>query len=351
MCKVVRHLAVSVFRGNVRAGWLGLLLLCSSNGWATTITKAASVASVAGAKGCAATFPIASRIECSVPANGSPNSTPTFSSALLLTNIAPQDFDLVANASGGSETGNGNEKLKRSAKGPDNGPATPTKPAALPPWPNPALQWGENAGFQWGSALRQSAWFMGIQHAFRMATEAGSRADLKGPFFKDYFTTVTKLRGWNDGDPFLVNYIGHPMMGSVTGYIQIQNDPRGIGQELSLSKSYWKSRLKAFGWSFVYSTQFELGPISEASLGNVGIRPYDGRKHPMAYVDIAVTPVVGTAWLVGEDALDKYLIRQLDRKIDNRVLRALLRSFLNPTRSMANVLRGKYPWDRDDRRF
>lgn len=268
---------------------------------------------------------------------GSPNSTPTFTSALLLPTL--KQTDLVAASR--------DEKLRTDSKAPES--AKLRKPAL--PLPNPALQWGENAGFQWGSALRQAALFMGIQHAFRMATEAGSRADLQGPFIKDYFTTVTKLRGWDDGDPFIVNYIGHPMMGSVTGYIQIQNDPRGIGQELGMSKGYWKSRLKAFGWSFVYSTQFELGPVSEASLGNVGIRPYDGRKHPMAYVDIAVTPVVGTAWLVGEDALDKYLIRQLDQKIDNKVLRLLLRSFLNPTRSMANILRGKYPWYRDDRRF
>ena len=317
---------------------MSLLLLFSSNGWAATAINADE---------CAAPFPLVPKIAHNAPDSGSPNSTPTFSTALLLHLVAPNDF--VAAATSDNDKGNGSEKLKRPVNVPDA--TRPTLANDMPPLPNPALQWGENAGFQWGSALRQAALFMGIQHGFRLATEAGSRADLKGPFIKDYFTTLTKLRGWDDGDPFLVNYIGHPMMGSVTGYIQIQNDPRGIGQELGLSKGYWKSRLKAFGWSFVYSTQFELGPLSEASLGNVGIRPYDGRKHPMAYVDIAVTPVVGTAWLVGEDALDKYLIRQLDRKVDNRVLRALLRSFLNPTRSMANVLRGKYPWDRDDRRF
>lgn len=341
MCKVVRQFFVVVFRGNASAKCLSLLLLLCGNAWSTPATKAEERA---------ATFPNICNVNQRGAEAGSPNSTPTFSTALLLRLVAPNDFVNADGATSSDNDKNGSgEKLKREAKAPD---ATkhPTHSPTLP-LPNPALQWGENAGFQWGSALRQSALFMGIQHAFRLATEEGSRADLKGPFIKDYFTTVTKLRGWDDGDPFIVNYIGHPMMGSVTGYIQIQNDPRGIGQELSLTKSYWKSRLKAFGWSFAYSTQFELGPVSEASLGNVGIRPYGGRKHPMAYVDIAVTPVVGTAWLVGEDALDKYLIRQLDRKVDNRMLRALLRSFLNPTRSMANVLRGKYPWDRDDRRF
>ncbi len=277
---------------------------------------------------------------------GGVNSTPTFSSARLLAPVRPQDFSAPDNS---KDNGKGHEKLRPVAKAPDS--ARPALPNVAPPLPNPALQWGEHAGFQWQSALRQAALFAGMQHAFRMATEAGSRADLKGPFFKDYFATLANLSAWDDGDPFIVNYIGHPMMGSVTGYIQIQNDPRGIGQELGLTKSYWKSRLKAFGWSFVYSTQFELGLISEASLGNVGIRPYDGHKHPMAYVDLAVTPTVGTAWLVAEDALDKYLLRRLDLKVNNKAARALLRSFLNPTRSMANVLRGKYPWYRDDRRF
>jgi hypothetical protein len=191
--------------------------------------------------------------------------------------------------------------------------------------------------------------FLGIQHAFRLATEAGTRAELKGPFFKDYFKTLGNLRGWNDGDPFLVNYIGHPMMGSVTGFIQVQNDPKGIAEEVGLKKSYWRSRLKAFGWSFAYSTQFELGLFGEAGVGNIGIRPYGKTKHPMAYVDIVVTPVVGTGWLVGEDMIDRYLIRRLEKTIRSRAVQIVIRSFLNPTRSFANLIRGKKPWHRDNR--
>jgi hypothetical protein len=210
----------------------------------------------------------------------------------------------------------------------------------------------DDGGFHWRTAYRQSLAFLGIQHAFRLATEKGTRDELRGSFVKDYFKTLGKLAAWDDGDPFIVNYIGHPMMGAVAGYIQVQNDPSGKVEDIGFSnKHYWKSRLKAFGWSFAYSTQFEIGPISEASLGNIGIRPYEGHKHPMAYVDIVVTPVVGTAWLIGEDALDKYLIRHLDRRISNRVIRSLVRSLLNPSRGMANVLRGKYPWWRDDRSF
>lgn len=204
-------------------------------------------------------------------------------------------------------------------------------------------------GFDWDRALRQSFYFLGIQHAFLLANEESTRAELGGPFFKDYFKALRSLRGWGDGDPFIVNYIGHPMMGSVTGFIQVQNDPKGIHEEVSLKKSYWKSRLKAMGWSFVYSTQFELGLISEASVGNIGIKPNGNSNHAMAYVDLVVTPVVGTGWLVGEDALDKYFIRRFEDRMPNRTTLILFRSFLNPTRSFANVMRGKRPWYRDNR--
>lgn len=210
-------------------------------------------------------------------------------------------------------------------------------------------RWRKSQQFNWDGAMKQSAIFLGIQHSFRLATEQGTRADLKGPFFKDYLKALKSLRGWDDGDPFIVNYIGHPMMGSVAGFIQVHNDPRGIKEEVSLKKSYWVSRLKATAWSFAYSTQFELGLISEASLGNIGIRPYGNRKHPMAYVDIVITPVVGTGWLVGEDLLDKHFIRRFEDQMPDRVTYALFRSFLNPTRSFANILRGKKPWFRDNR--
>jgi hypothetical protein len=226
------------------------------------------------------------------------------------------------------------------------------RPAIVPDIkPSWQPQTPDDAGFQWGAALRQSFRFLVIQHAFRLATENGTRADLKGPFFKDYWATLKSLRGWRDGDPFMVNYIGHPMMGAVTGYIQVQNDPRGRKQEVGFNKEYFKSRLKAFGWSALYSTQFELGPISEASLGNVGIRPTNLSRHPMGYVDLVVTPVIGTAWLMGEDALDKHVVLPLESRVHNKTVRLLIRSFLNPSRSMANVLRSKWPWYRDDRKL
>lgn len=206
-------------------------------------------------------------------------------------------------------------------------------------------------GFRWRSALKQSLLFLAVEHGFRFATEPGTRADLKGPFFRDWFESASNLRGWRDGDPFIVNYVGHAMQGAVTGFIQIQNDPLGIKPKPGFNRAYVRSRTRAFWWSAAYSTQFELGPLSESSLGNVGLRPTKASQHPQAFVDMVITPTVGTAWLVGEDTLDHYLIRRIENKTNNRVVRLLVRSFFNPGRSFANAMRGKYPWYRDDRRL
>jgi hypothetical protein len=217
--------------------------------------------------------------------------------------------------------------------------ANAMRPMALKP---------EADGFRWGGAVGQSMFFLGVMHGLRLAFDPESRAGMRGPFFKDYFNTVKSLHGWGDGNGFAVNYIGHAMEGAISGYIQIQNDPKG-NQELSMGKTYWSSRLKAMGWAALFSTQFELGPISEASLGNVGLKSRGKAKNPMAWVDIVVTPTVGTAWLVGEDLLDHYLVRRVENNSSSRLLRVLARSLFNPSRSLANMLRLKYPWHRDNR--
>jgi hypothetical protein len=213
------------------------------------------------------------------------------------------------------------------------------------------VQAEKTKGFDWKGAANQSLFLLAIMHSYNFATSAGARGELRGPFFKDYFRSVRNLRGWGDGDPFIANYIGHPMQGAVAGYIQIQNDPKGRGQEFAMRKAYWNSRLKAAGFAILFSTQWELGPLSEASLGNIGLKPFENSQHPMAWVDLVITPTLGTAWLVGEDMLDRFVIRKLENKIANRLLRVLIRSFLNPSRTMANMLRFEYPWHRDGRRF
>lgn len=198
------------------------------------------------------------------------------------------------------------------------------------------------AGFQWKTALAQSGIFLGVQHAARMA-QSKTRAELAGPFWSDYFQSASSIHTWNDGDGIPTNYLGHPVMAAITGYIQVFNDPRGRRLEFDLSsKQYWKSRLKARAWSAAYSAQFEIGPVSEASIGNVGKRPPS-----MAAVDLVITPLGGFAVMLLEDYLDKRFVSRLER--GGGMKARVYRIVLNPSRSIANILRWKRPSYRDNR--
>jgi len=195
--------------------------------------------------------------------------------------------------------------------------------------------------FHWSAAIKQSLLFLGVQHGYAM-TQPKTRRDLKGPFFKDYVRSVKSLHGWDDGGRFFTNYVAHPMQGSLFGFIQIQNDPKGINLSFDNSSAYWRSRLKALAWSAAWSTQFELGPVSQASIGNVGLH---GKQ---TYVDLVVTPIGGFGWIVLEDFVDKNIIQMIERRSSgNFYIKIASRTFLNPSRSAANLLRFKKPWYRD----
>ena len=175
-------------------------------------------------------------------------------------------------------------------------------------------------------------------------TEDKTRRELGGPFWGDYYKSVRGLHGWDDGGKQFTNYVAHPAEGAVFAHIWVNNDPAAQQVRFGASSAYATTRLKAFSWALLWSTMFELGPISEASLGNVGSTL--GRQ---GYVDLVMTPAIGTAEMVAEEALDLHVIRWVERKTDNRNLRALTRLVLNPARSFSNLLRFQVPWYRDDR--
>jgi hypothetical protein len=202
----------------------------------------------------------------------------------------------------------------------------------------------ESNGVKWAPLLKQSLLFVSIQHAFRVGTEQDTRSGLGGPFIQGWGRSTGNLHGWADGDPFFVNYVGHPIEGAVAGYIFVQNDPKYQRVEFGRSRDYWRSRLRAAGWAWAYSTQFEIGPFSEASIGKIQSRfPQQG------FVDHVITPSIGLSWMLAEDAIDRYLIRNIEARTESRTIRIFSRGVLNPSRSMANVLRGNYPWHRDTR--
>ena len=196
---------------------------------------------------------------------------------------------------------------------------------------------------EWKGVLAQSGLLLGIQHSLRMVQDK-TRFHLDGPFWRDYVQSLRGLEGWDDGNPVTTNYLGHPYMGAVTGFIWIQNDPKGRAVEWDpRSGRYWASRARGMAWAAVYSTSFELAPWGEAGIGNVG---HD--RGTMGFVDLVVTPLGGFGLMVLEDYVDATLIQKIER--GGSAMRArVFRVLLNPSRSLANVLRLKRPSHRDSR--
>ena len=226
----------------------------------------------------------------------------------------------------------------------------------------------ERQGFHWGRALTESFTFLVIEQAYVVHTDFRWVVSQNGIPFNHYWRDYTQSlssyvhSGWNDGDPNWFGYVGHPVQGALTGFIQIQNDPKGAKLEFSNSKAYWKSRLKAALWNAAYSTQWNLGPLSEVTVEKYGAKdrsPWNQNGSwpcttkncytGVGQIDIVMTPLAGTGWLIGEDFLDKRIVRGVEENSQNRLLVDTVRVALNPIRAGANMLHGKHPWYRASR--
>lgn len=239
---------------------------------------------------------------------------------------------------GGDQFGPGDPSRDSHNASNDDEPGTNSTTAIIRPTTVPK-------GFDWVGAINQSTAFLFVEHGFRL-TQRKTRAALGGPYWRDYANSV---RGvccrWGDGDSAFTSYVAHPMQGAVAGYIQIQNDPKGMRLEFEHSREYWVSRLKATGWSALYSTQFEIGPfLSEASIGNVGLKPGTS-----GFVDFVTTPAGGFGFILLEDWIDKKWIRKRELAGDSVQRQRWWRMLLNPNRTFANLMRAKVPWHRDTR--
>jgi hypothetical protein len=218
--------------------------------------------------------------------------------------------------------------------------------------------------YHWGGLIAQSLFFNVIENTFRAASDDQIRTLLASkPFWHDYVASIRQfnMRRWNDGDDFLVNYVGHPMQGAVSGFIEVQNDPTGREQEIGANRAYWMSRFKAFLWATAYSTHSEISPLGEAGIGNEGgwtypihcptrcAEPgtYKKSTNNTGWVDFIITPTLGTVWLLAEDTLDRFVSDRVQGGNRSRILPKVLRGSLNPSRTMANALRFKAPWYRD----
>lgn len=199
-------------------------------------------------------------------------------------------------------------------------------------------------GPTWKGAITDSFRLLMLEHAGRIAFQVKTRRELGGPFFRDYRRSVRVPSTWEDGDAWYVNYLGHPVHGGAAGFIWLDHEDGAHDPALGFSREYWSSRGRAVAWAAAYSVQFEFGPLSETSIGNVGLRP-----GTTGWVDHIVTPAGALGFMVAEDALDRYVITHVESWTRNRLVRAIVRTVFNPSRALSNIAQGRTLWHRPGR--
>ena len=209
--------------------------------------------------------------------------------------------------------------------------------------PKPSGESPADTKFHWGTAIGESLLFTGIMQAFNLGTEAGTRDALNGHWFENYTDSLSELRGWSDSDKFMAPYVGHTIQGDIHGFTERQNDPKYRKVQFGDGREYYISLLRSLAYSAVWHTQWKIGPVSEASIGNVMLHASPG------FITLTDTPTLGIIAMLGEDAADRYLIMGLENRTANRPLILLARSFLNPGRGFANILAFRMPWHRETR--
>lgn len=246
---------------------------------------------------------------------------------------------------------------EQSGESSSRGSLVPVSPAvAVQPVP-PSGKFDFKAAF-W-ETFGQNLFF----HAWRVAFDPLLRWNLAHkPFFHDWFASYGgySMHQWGDGDDFVVNYVGHTLEGAVFARSFLQNSPNSL-VVIGKNRRYWTSRAKALAWATAWSTQLEIGPISETSIGNQGGYTYvpncgihlyclNNPKYPKppttntGWTDFVATPLVGMAWILGEDTIDKYIVTPI--AVNHRIFGGrILRSALEPSRGFAAIFAGKFPWD------
>lgn len=206
----------------------------------------------------------------------------------------------------------------------------------------------------WGQMVIESSLFNAFENAGNLYTGYWYRWETThGHWWQRYINSAAGWRWdhWSDDNPFLDDYVGHPMMGAITNSIWIQNDPRGMTLEFANDWPYWRSRLRATAWSTFYSFEWKLGPFGEASIGHNGDHYFTDkgvRTNETGWVELVTTPVGGLGWTVLEDYLDKRVVSSLEARNRNPVLLTMYQ-FLTPARGVANILRFRPLWYRDAR--
>lgn len=124
-----------------------------------------------------------------------------------------------------------------------------------------------------------------------------------------YLRAVGNLCGWSDGDPFYrPSHAGNRLRPALSRERSPLQPDRIRRRPRLLEGQVTRGRL-----GLGLSEEFEIGLLSEASIGHIPVPiPAAGIRHHV------VTPAIGLAWMLDEDALDRYLIRPVEDRTGNK---------------------------------
>ena len=217
----------------------------------------------------------------------------------------------------------------------------------------------EKSGTQWSPFIREEFLFVVFQHGFRLATEGKTRRELDGPFLADWAKIIsnTQWNRWSDGDKWFTSDVAHPGQGAVAGWIYRQNDTKAryIDQDFH-NPAYRNLLLKSFAVATVEAVLWKIGPLSEATIGHVGLYPSvnkwgvpvrDGNRTGLN--DYVLNEVGGISLMIAEDWLDKHVTIRMENRIHSPAWVDTIRILTSPTRSFASLMSLRKPWTRENR--
>ena len=240
------------------------------------------------------------------------------------------------------------------ANDPASDSALPVLPVVQSPKHTPRIHWG--------SLVREWWLWIATEQTERILKEPKTRTQLSGPFFTDWFHTVSVYHfdNWNDGGKVITSYLAHPTQGAIAEAIFWQNNDhvRFSDQDFH-SAAYRNALLQAFAFASVDAVLWKMGPLSESSIGNVGLPSKwwdrDCRQLHIPCVDrtgvsdMVMNEVGGTALTVGFQWLDKHVQKRIEESSQSRALIDATRMLTNPPATVANIMRFRRPWFRDSR--
>ena len=194
----------------------------------------------------------------------------------------------------------------------------------------------------WASLLTEQVLIDTIMHTKRIyepktirEVEAPNQFDGYVAGLKGYFDHGLR---WGDGDGFVTNNVGHPVMGAIYSHVYTNHD-RACARVAYGDIGYWSCMRRATIYAAIASANFEFNPvISETAVGHVG------KAHTCVngtctgeggWTDFVMTPLGGIGIRIGGDFARAKLWPTLDRHLSGsigaRILNVAIKAVTDPS--------------------